>query len=425
MRGDVAHPGDPVGDALQMSAAERARLDALVDELLTNRTLSDDDADGLLDSMVATVAPPSARPAPVPVVGGGDTVDEPDWAADQGPSIAQAPLPPAGGGQSSLSGAGGAVYMPTADPSVAGPDDDDDEAYPLWRPPPRPAVEVPDDVAVISPVAEPEPVGVPEPPMTERPYDEPVSRPGNDDRPTRPSLKQRWAGLQGWVKVAAIVGAVVSLLVVQQILGAHRSRQQPALAGPPPAVVTPTVQPGGPAPGPLQPGCAPNSAPGCLPVTADSCPGGSSDPSLAFGSDASVAWVCGRVHNIDLQQITIEFPRPVVVTSIFVVPGFAYVEPNGQDHWLEHRLVISINWRVGGQQVIQNIKPTRDGATLDLPHVATQRIIGTILSSERPPAVKSPTGPLPGILGGPDQAKIDESIAISRIVINGYPAGAT
>ncbi|MEB3022939.1 MULTISPECIES: hypothetical protein [Mycolicibacter] len=418
-----------------MSAAERARLDTLVNELLTNRALSDDDADGLMDSMLAAIMPPEQPRPAAPVPPAREAQPEPDWAADQAPSVA-APLPPAGGGESSLSGAGGAVYMPTADPVHAADDDDDDdddededdERYPMWRSPPRPTVEVPDDVEGISPVAEPEPGAAPEPvdPVAPQQYSHsgpPSPLPGAD-RPTRPALKARWEGLQGWVKVAAIVGAVVSLLVVQQILGAYRSRQ-PVLAGPPPAVVTPTVQPGGPAPGPLQPGCPPNSGSGCLPVHADSCPGGSSDPSLAFGSDAGAAWICGRLHNIDLQQITIEFPRPVVVTSIVVVPGFAYVEPNGQDHWLEHRLVTSINWRLGGQQVIQNIKPTRDGATLELPRVATQRIVGTILSSERPPAVNSPTGPLPGILGGPDQAKIDESIAISRIVVNGYPAGAT
>ena len=425
----MTHPGEAAGKTPELSAAERARLDAKVEDLLTSRVLSDEDAAALVDSVISTVMPAPARPAPRPRPTS-ESAPEPDWAADQSSPAPMPPLPTGAG----LGGGGGSISAPAAPSSWRAPaEDDDEEKYPLWRPPPRPQIEVPEDITAITPVFEPEPppahahqdpVGEPAA-VAPRPS-APTSEPARAGRPKVAALRGMWAKVPSWGRVALAVGVVVSLLVVQQIMshtGADRDRG-PAAAMPPAAVQTASPQGGEPAEGPLQPGCAPNSAPGCLPVTADACPGGSSDPALAFGSDPSQAWVCGRVNNIDLEQITIQFPRPVVVTSICVVPGFAYVEPNGEDRWLEHRLVNSINWRLGGEQLIQPIKPTREGSCWDVPRVATQVILGTIMSSERPPAVGSSTGPLPGILGGPDASKVDESIAISRITVNGYPAGA-
>lgn len=427
----MTHPGAAAGRVPDLSAADRSRLDAKVEDLLTSRALSDEDAAALVDSVVSTVLPAPTRPAPRPRIISDDG-PEPDWAADQEPPAPIPPMPTGAG----LGGGGGSISAPARPSSWRAPDDDDDdEKYPLWRPPPRPPIEVPEDVTAITPVFEPDP-----PPFSagEEQVSEPAAVPPRPSNPhvapgsaNGPSAMARvrglWSKVPSWGRVALAVGVVVSLLVVQQIVSHSRAERDPSPAAslPPAVVETESPQGGEPAEAPLQPGCAPNSAPGCLPVTADACPGGSSDPALAFGSDPSQAWTCGRANNIDLQQITIQYPRPVVVTQICVVPGFAFVEPNGEDRWLEHRLVTAINWRLGGEQFIHSIKPTREGSCWDVPRVATQVIIGTVLSSERPPASSSSTGPqLPGILGGPNTSKVDESIAISRITVNGYPAGA-
>lgn len=151
-------------------------------------------------------------------------------------------------------------------------------------------------------------------------------------------------------------------------------------------------------------------------------PPGSSDPSLAFGTDKTQAWICTRLYNMDNSILTITFSQPVVVSSIMVMPGFNYVEPNGEDHWNQHRLVTLIKWRIGGTELIQDIMPNRAGAVLQVPNLATQVITATIMNTEPPPNVGG-SGPLPGIFGGPDAHKVDGSMAISRIEITGRNAG--
>ncbi|WP_162625551.1 hypothetical protein [Mycolicibacterium llatzerense] len=220
--------------------------------------------------------------------------------------------------------------------------------------------------------------------------------------------------------------AALTLVVGQQI--SHNQPDQhdsPSIDGPAPTIATPTVEATGPTERELQPACAQDAPAGCLPVTASSCPGGSSDPSLAFGTDPSQAWICTRAHGIDLEQITILFPRPVVVTSVFVIPGYAFAEDNGLDHWLEHRIVTAINWRIGGQQFWQDIPSNaKQGATKKIPAIATQIITATVMKSVPPPG-SGGEGPFGGGLGAPDKTKVNDSIAISRIKISGYPAGAS
>lgn len=416
----MAHPGGPAAHQPQLSAAQRARLNAQVDEVLTNAALSDDEAADLIDSVVDAVVPQRAQAASSSV----DTSDEeespgPAWAADQSPSAPKA--------ESALSGGGGTMPLPVA-PRKPSSEDDDDERYPLWRPPTRPTVDVPADVADIAPVAAPAaPDETPTPPPAADPQSAPP-RPGpSASPPSRLSaVTRRWSALPSWAKVAVAVAAVLVLVVGQQISShsAHRREADRAIDGPAPSAVTPPLQAGTPTEQPLQPGCPPNAGAQCRPVDS-SCGAGSSDPSLAFGTDPSQAWICARSHNIDMQQIIIQFPKPVVVTSIYVIPGFAHTEKNGQDHWVEHRLVTAILWRIGGEQIEQAISPTPQGSTQKVPGIATQIITGTIQSSQRPPATGKGPGHLPGILGAPDNSKVDETIAISKITINGYPAGQT
>jgi hypothetical protein len=129
--------------------------------------------------------------------------------------------------------------------------------------------------------------------------------------------------------------------------------------------------------------------------------------------------------------MNIIFPSPVTIKSITVVPGWAYVAPNGKDHWNDQRLVTQILWRIGGKQFVQAIVPTRAGRTLTIPGngITTSEMSLTIQKTERPSAVEGGSledvdgdvlPPMGG--GGPmsaDDAKVDESTAISSITIMG------
>lgn len=405
----------------QLSAARLARLEAQVDDVLTNPVLSDDDVDALIESVVAaSVSPPKPRTPTKATVMDDEDSAEPAWAADQSPA-ARTPPP-----TSALSGGGGTKVMPSSSWTAPGDDDDDDEKYPLWRPPPRPPLDVPADVAEIAPVA-PAPPPVPtEMPAAAAPPSPPEFSGATGSRFA--ALRRRWSALPSWAKVTVAVAVVLVLLVGQQISSQSAHRRDAARRavddGPPATDVAPSVVSGRPAEVTLQPGCPPNADQQCKPVDS-SCGAGSSDPSLAFGSDPSQAWICARSHHIDLQQITIQFPKPVVVTSICVQSGFVFVEKNGQDHFLEHRVPTAFLWRIGGMQMEQPVNPDKQCSPLKVPGIATQIITGTIQSSVRPPATNKGSGKLPGLLGGADSSKVDETDAVSKITITGYPAGQT
>lgn len=150
----------------------------------------------------------------------------------------------------------------------------------------------------------------------------------------------------------------------------------------------------------------------------DFCPSRSTHATLAFTGNSKNAWVCMRAHNSDGARFEIYFDAPVVITSLCVVPGWNYVEPNGKNHWSEHRLVTKILWRLGGQQLTQEINPVPGGACLAVPNIATVSMSGTIQATIEPPV--SNEGPLGGL--GNDK-KVNESFAIGSITITGYPAG--
>lgn len=161
------------------------------------------------------------------------------------------------------------------------------------------------------------------------------------------------------------------------------------------------------------------------------CPPGATSATLAFSKRPEDAWVCGRANGIDGAIMNIIFPSPVTIKSITVVPGWAYVAPNGKDHWNDQRLVTQILWRIGGKQFVQAIVPTRAGGTLTIPGngITTSEMSLTIQKTERPSAVEGGSledvdgdvlPPMGG--GGPmsaDDAKVDESTAISSITIMG------
>lgn len=155
-------------------------------------------------------------------------------------------------------------------------------------------------------------------------------------------------------------------------------------------------------------------------VVAPGCPARSQPPTNAFGPDTSKAWVCIRAFNTDLQTITITYSKPVVVTSIFVIPGFEFADHNGRNYWNEHRVVTKIQWQIGGEPYTQDIDPAaHTGATIQIPGkanrgVATQVIVGKIFQTVPPPPVEGENGP-----SGDD---VNSTFAISKITVNGYPA---
>lgn len=418
-RGDV--PFGP--DALAPSQQSRIRAD--VHDLLTNPALTDADADArinqLLDDVIpepaaAFTAPQPPQPledrardqAPLPSAPPRQALPNPP--ADPAPpapkqlSFADVPPTAPGGGQ--------VPPLPTRRAAPAPqrvPVPQWDDRYDLWTPPAPPEIVVPDDVADIAPVDDdddddsyPDPPAAPAAPAPP----EPAPGPG--------PLRRRWNALPSWAQIAIPTAAALSVALLAGAVIVSGSSPQPAPYSP----LTPVT---GDAP-------PPKAADGPLmPANLDPhCPPGSSDPGLAFGNDTTQAWICTRLYNVDNSTLTITFSQPVVVTSIFVMPGFKYVEPNGIDHWNEHRLVTWIKWKIGGTELHQKIPdPNRAGATLKVPGLATQVITMTIMDTAPPPTASGSAGQLPGIFGGPDTQKVDSSWAISHIEITGHNAGGT
>ncbi len=412
-------------DPDKLSPNTRARIHAGVDDLLSNPTLSDSDAQARIDGILGELfpstppAPPPAAPPPPPPVQ--------DWARDHAPlaTLDPAPEPPAAapaGGQVQLPHTNDSETAPTpAQPVTDVPSAPDWDRYGLWSPPKPVDLEVPPDVADVAPVAPP----LSPPPAPTIAGDEfsddiagysadtPVAGPFQTRRPgRREAIARGWRSLPPWAKVAiptaGALALVIALLITLIGVGGDRKPAPPPLS----------------AAAPEQPAPAKPVDAALLPATATAdCPPGSSDPTLAFGTDKSQAWICTRLYNVDNSILTITFAQPVVVSSITVVPGFDYVEANGQDHWNEHRLVTQILWRIGGTQIMQSIAPTRAGATLQIPNLATQIITATIMATQPPPATPGLTGSLPGMLGGPSAQKVDDSMAIGHIEILGHPAG--
>lgn len=421
----MAQKGDFPLDPADFTDARAQRIHSQVDQFLTDRGLSADDEQAAMNALLNEVLPAPAPPPPPPLERPAPEVAE--WARDDPRPVQEpvspdadlaAPWSPLGGAE----GGGGKVaprfpdppvWLPREDGPAAHPTTVDEDRFALWHPPQPDELTVPDNVADIAPVIDDSrqlPPAATIPPADPDPAVAPWAEPPS--RRTQP-LAAMWNALPSWARIAAPTAAVlvVILTAVLVIGGGHDSTP---LDAPPPTAQAPPP-----------PSLAPADAP-LLPqnVTAD-CPAGSSDnPGLIFGSDKSQAWICTRVYGVDNGVLTIEFKDPVVISAITVVPGFDFVEPNGEDHWNEHRLVTQILWRIGGTQMVQQINPTRGGATLTVPNIATQILSATIQKTERPPAVPNEGGgPLPGILGGPDAAKVDESFSVGHISIIGRPAG--
>lgn len=231
------------------------------------------------------------------------------------------------------------------------------------------------------------------------------AEPGPIARWLHDQLQRRWVPL-GVRQKAIAVGVVVALA----LWGGYAVFSSGAPAAPQPQAAAPIIDTppasAGPSAGPLPPDS----------VTAPGCPARSQPPANAFDGKPDTAWVCVRAFDTDLQTITITYSKPVVVTSIFVIPGFEHTDSNGRNEWNEHRVVTHIVWRLGGQPFPQDIDPAaHTGATVQIPNVATQVITGKIFKTVPPPPVEGDNGP--------SDEDINSTFAMSTITVNGYPAG--
>lgn len=229
--------------------------------------------------------------------------------------------------------------------------------------------------------------------------------PGAISQWIRRQYQHRWVPLSQTYKVVAIVVVVVLTAWTGYLSFGSDEGNVPGLQAADPLIDTaPSSSAAAPAPLP------PDS------VKAPGCPARSQPAANAFDGKPDTAWVCVRAFNTDLQTITITYSKPVVVTSIFVIPGFEHVDGNGRNEWNEHRVVTLISWRVGGQSFQQDIDPSaHTGSNIQIPNVATQVITGKIFKTVPPPPVEGDNGP--------SDADINSTFAMSTITVNGFPAG--
>lgn len=225
-----------------------------------------------------------------------------------------------------------------------------------------------------------------------------------------------------WKRPALFSGiALVVALVIVFAFGGDPGSETPKAPPPPVAQELPEKAPDG-------------DVVQIMPKTVSgSCPAGSTRTALAFSSRKEDAWRCLRAHSMNGQIINMVFADSVCVKSVTFMPGWNWVEPNGTDHWNESRLVSRILWRAGGKQFVQNINPTRAGATFTFPGkcVVTKEMSLTIQATVLPSAVsqgESPNGgdgvlPPPLTQGdaaaGPNEDEVGKWVALQGITVMG------
>ncbi|WP_131823265.1 hypothetical protein [Mycobacteroides chelonae] len=411
-----------------MSEQQRHRIETKMDDLLASSTRSDADITAMIDGLLDDFAPLKKKTPPPIMV---PELPFEEWAEDDAPPLNQ-PTSTSSILEMTAAGVGSeAKFAEVTQHPPAEEVDDLADSVPEWEqeralwvaPEPEP-VDVPDDVAQIEPEPAPEPA-------TPQPVSPPVAPAAPAAAPPQPALSSAsdrggvrdklrtwwWRRTRGQ-RIATLAATALSVIVVFVLIvsgsGGKKKTHEPIDAPEPTATA---LAPAGVDDGegmPLQPS---NLNPHCYV--------GGSDPATAFGDDRSQAWICPGRYTPNYNSLDIYFKEPMVIYSITVVPGFDYVEPNGEDHWSEHRLVTYINWRIGGKDVSQPIVPTRgQGATLKLPTRPAASLI-TLTVQQTKPAPRSPNaGPsLGSSLGGGDKA--EKSFAIGKITIMGRPAGGS
>lgn len=242
---------------------------------------------------------------------------------------------------------------------------------------------------------------------------EPAPEPGIKER-----LRDRATTVSRWVrkdrsraKQYALIGGAAVLIIGGVFTAVHGTRGKPPLPAntvdPPPAIDNTETN-------------ADDEI--LVPATVSASCGNDSDAVAPFSANKNRAWVCVRINGRDLNVLNITFDKPVVITSICIVPGWDYVAPDGRDEWSRHRLATAVTWRMGGKFYPQPIAPTRTGVCKQFPSMITQEMSMTITASARPPVGEGEkhTG-IGSQNSADDPSKVDETTAISSIEIRGHP----
>lgn len=258
------------------------------------------------------------------------------------------------------------------------------------------------------------------------PSDEATAPPDDIDAPeaaAEPGIRERMlnvgASAAHWLrkdrsrgkKCALITGAFI-LTIGGIFVAAHGGRGNPPepagqIATSPPAIDNPEPSVGDEI---------------LVPAKVSASCGNDSDGVGPFSANKDRAWVCDRINGLDLNVLNIIFDKPVVITSICIVPGWNYVAPDGRDEWARHRLTTSVTWRMGGKVYPQKITPTRTGVCKQFPAVVTQEMSMTITASMRPPVGEGEKHSGIGAANSADDpSKVDETTAVSSIEIKGHP----
>lgn len=229
------------------------------------------------------------------------------------------------------------------------------------------------------------------------------------------SLKDNLANVAGKIsrkQLLSAVAAVVVLALVAVVWSTAGSGNQEQAAPPPPSRAVSPDAPEVPGTG----GGATGTAPAELTVATASAlcgEGESTKASTAFSHDATDAWVCPRAHGIDGAIMNITFKNVVNVSEIRFTPGFNHVQ-NDTDLWYTKRVITRVLWRIGGQQIVQEVVPSREPAvlTLDTP-ITTKAASMTILASV--PANESVGSDMVAAQG----ALADDATAVQELVFLG------
>lgn len=290
---------------------------------------------------------------------------------------------------------------------------DDDEPEPAPEPQPEPQPEPPQRRARWEDQATAPPQYLPPPPPV---FDEPDPQPSETlasrlGRALSASgVARRFGGPRRKLKLAG--AAAAALLLAAAIVASF--------------VVTGRGEPPRPADrvadAPGQTDAPPPAAPKdmiLVPATVSASCGNDTDAVAPFSGDPTRAWLCRRLNGLDLNVLNMTFSCPVVVNAITVVPGFAYVAPDGRDEWVRHRLTAAVSFRMGGAIYEMRMTPTRTGITQRFPDVITEVMSMTITATVRPPVESKGTDTFGS--KADDIAKVDEFSAISKIVIHGHP----
>lgn len=424
-RGNQVASGEASSFVANMSEQQRRLIDTKMDDLLTNRARSDGDIAAMIDGLLDDFAPVKKK-APPPIMVPELPFEE--WAEDDAPPLTGVPSAPSILEMSAAGVGSEAKFAEVIEHPPVEEAEDVADSIPEWEqeralwvaPEPEP-VDVPDDVAEI----EPEPAPEPPPPQAVSPPAAPAASAAapapslssmRDRRGVRDKLSAWWWRRTRGQRVATLGAAALSVIVVFILIvssSGSKKKTTELIDGPEPTATA--SAPAGVDDGvgmPLKPS---NLVPHCYI--------GGTDAAVAFGDDRSQAWICPGRYTPNYNSLDIYFKEPMVIYSITVVPGFDYVEPNGEDHWGEHRLVTYINWRIGGKDASQPIVPTRgQGATLKLPEHPAASLITLTVQQTKPPPRSPNAGPSLGTsLGGGDKA--EKSFAIGKITIMGRPAG--